>query len=96
MRTRGDDRFGGKCEPLGRGPAPRTAVHVDEDRRVRLRRAKDVEVLGFARAVGEANRATQARTHRVAQRIVAPEDLIPIRCVDELIVGSIERGLIVA
>src|SRR5262249_62040940 len=86
-----DEHLGGIAFIPRRAATPRTAVDEQEDRRVRLSRAIDVELFGFARAIGQMQRLAEARAYRLADAGDALLNLIARRRVKALIVGGIER-----
>ena len=69
-------------------------MNEQEDRRVRLSCAIDVELLKLARPVGQTQRLAEPRACRVADARDALLDLIAHRRVKPLIVGGIELDLI--
>ena len=66
----------------------------DIDRRVRLAGAVDVELLDLGRAVGDARGRADGGARLLAVGDPALGDLLAIGCVDNLIIGVVERLLV--
>ena len=74
--------------------APGAAVNEDIDRRIRRRGAEDVEPLVFARPVGDALRRSDDSAGAFARGDAARDDQRPVRRIDVLVVGVVERLLV--
>src|SRR3954463_13345404 len=94
MRARADEHLGGGGVFSGTSGAPCPAVHEDLNMRSRSG-CVDVELLVGARAVGEALRLAQAPARRLGSEVAAFEQLVTVRRVHRLVVGVVERFLIV-
>ena len=86
MRPGIDEHLRRKPGILRRAPAPRAAVHVNEDRRARLAGAIDIELFDIGRAIGHAPRRTDARPRGLAAAGEALGDLSDERLIGHLIV----------
>src|SRR5581483_10001919 len=94
MRSGMDQRLG--LEVIVRPLVAPPCAAVDEkiDRRVRRRRAENIESLVFARPVRNALRRTQDRARPLARGDAARDDQRPVRRVHILVVRVVERLLI--
>ena len=86
MRPGIDEHLRRKPGILRRAPAPRAAVHVNEDRRARLAGAIEVELFDIGRAIGRAPRRADARPRGLAAAGEASGDLSDERLIGHLIV----------
>ena len=94
MPPRPHEWFGQASVVGGAVGAPRPAVDEDIDRRVRLAGAVDVELLDLGRAVGDARGRADGGARLLAVGDPALGDLLAIGCVDDLIIGVVERLLV--
>src|SRR5262249_18634925 len=94
MRARVDEHLGGGGVFAGASRAPRSAVHEHLDMGSPVG-GVDVELLVLARTVGEAARLAQASARRLGSQGAAFEELVTVGRVDRLVVGVVERFLIV-
>jgi hypothetical protein len=94
MRAGAHERLGKAGVVGGAVGAPSPAVHEDIDRRVRARGAVDVELLDFGSPISDAlGRADDSACSRAVGK-AALRDLLAIGCIDDLIVGIVERLLV--
>src|SRR5262249_23973551 len=94
MRAGAHERFGQAGIVGGTVGAPRPAVNEDNDRRVRLSGAVDVELLDPGRAVGDAHGRADGGTSPLAVGDAPLGDLLAIGRVHDLIVGVVEALLV--
>src|SRR5262249_12898791 len=88
------EQLGCKGVVLGETYTPRAAMDEDVDRRVRTLGRVDVEPLDGGGAVGIMPRSAQTCADPLAVRGVALEDLLQVWCVDALVIGRVELGLV--
>ena len=86
MRPGIDEHLRRKTGILRRAPAPRAAMHVNEDRRARLAGAIDIELFDIGRTIGHAPRRADARPRGLADAGEALGDLSDERLIGHLIV----------
>ena len=101
MRAGAHDRLGDQRRFGGAAAQPGAAMDEHVDRCARLRgrpacrsRAKKVEPLEFAVAVGDALRRAEGLARALAGFGDARQDEIAVRRIDQLVVGVVERFLV--